>query len=54
MAGVLSTPELRKTLFNIKRHHSHDEAVTLIEAMLKEEYSRLEPVIKRSARRTWG
>jgi len=47
MAGVLSTPELRKTLFNIKRHHSHDEAVTLIEAMLKEEYSRLEPVIKK-------
>ncbi len=47
MADVLSTPELRIRLFDIKRHHSHDEAVTLIEARLKEEYSRLEPVIKK-------
>lgn len=47
MADAASTPELRKRLFDIKMDHSHDEAVILIEAMLKEEYSRLEPIIKK-------
>ncbi|HTY90942.1 MAG TPA: hypothetical protein VMC84_07160 [Methanocella sp.] len=46
MADISSTPDLRKKLSDIKIHHSHDEAVALIEAMLKEEYARLEPAIK--------
>jgi hypothetical protein len=47
MADVPFTPELRKRLFDIKMHHSHDEAVVLVEAMLKGEYSRLEPFIRK-------
>lgn len=47
MADVLSTPALRKTLSDIKRHHPHAEAAILVEAMLKEEYSRLEPAIRK-------
>lgn len=47
MDDLLSTSDLRKKLKDIKRHHPRDEAVALIEAMLKEEYSRLEPAIKK-------
>ncbi len=47
MADISSTPDLRKELGDIKRHHPHDEAAILIEAVLKEEYARLEPVIKK-------
>lgn len=46
MPDILSTAGLRKKLGDIKKHHSRDEAVALIEAVLKEEYARLEPVIK--------
>lgn len=46
MADISSTPDLRKKLSDIKRHHPHDEAVALIEAVLKEEYARLEPAMK--------
>jgi hypothetical protein len=45
MADVLSTPDLRKKLNDIKRHHTHDEALSLIETMLKEEYARLDAAI---------
>jgi hypothetical protein len=47
MADISSTPALLKKLNEIKWHHPREEAIALVEAMLKEEYARLEPIIKK-------